>query len=265
MPLLLRGGQAGSLIVAQRTRKEPYSERDLALLHDLARHIAVAAHAATLTRDLQRSRESLVAAREEERRRIRRDLHDGLGPALAGIAFGLDAARNTLAANPEATAATLAELKAEVHASIADVRRLVYELRPPALDQLGLVPALEQYAARLAERGVLDISVSAPVLPPLPAAVEVAAYRIATEALTNAARHSGARHTSVSFTVNDANLRLEVADDGVGLPARRDSRGTGLGLAAMAERAAELGGACSAAARDRGTCVVAELPLAVAS
>lgn len=265
IPLSLRGGQAGSLIVARRTLKEPYSERDLALLHDLARHIAVAAHAATLSRDLQRSRESLVATREEERRRIRRDLHDGLGPALAGIAFGLDAARNTLATDPEATADTLAELKSEVQASIADVRRLVYDLRPPALDQLGLVPALQQYAARLAERGVLDISVSAPVLPPLPAAVEVAAYRIATEALTNAARHSGARHTSVSFTVDGASLRLEVADDGVGLPARPDRRGTGLGLAAMAERAAELGGACSADARDRGTSVIAVLPLAVAS
>jgi len=265
VPLSLRGGQVGSLIVAQRTPTEPYSQRDLALLDDLARHIAVAAHAAMLTRDLQRSRESLVATREEERRRIRRDLHDGLGPALAGIAFGLDAARNTLAADPKTAAATLAELKTEVQASIADVRRLVYDLRPPALDQLGLVPALEQYAARLAERGTLDISVSAPALPPLPAAVEVAAYRIATEALTNAARHSGARHTSVSFIVDDAKLRLEVADDGAGLPARRDSRGTGLGLAAMAERAAELGGACSAAARDRGTCVVAVLPLAVAS
>jgi signal transduction histidine kinase len=265
VPLLLRGTQVGSLIVAQRTPKGSYSERDLALLHDLARHISVAAHAATLTRDLQRSRESLVAAREEERRRIRRDLHDGLGPALAGIAFGLDAARNTLASNSQAAAATLAELKTEMQASIADVRRLVYDLRPPALDQLGLVPALEQYAARLTERGMLDISVSAPALPPLPAAVEVAAYRIATEALTNAARHSGARHTSVSFAVDDETLRLEVADDGVGLPARRDSRGTGLGLAAMAERAAELGGACSAAARDRGTCVVAVLPLAVTS
>ena len=135
---------------AADTPSERYSQRDLALLHDLARHIAVAAHAATLTRDLQRSRESLVAAREEERRRIRRDLHDGLGPALAGIAFGLDAARNTLAADPQATAAALAELKTEVQASIADVRRLVYDLRPPDLDQLGLVPAVQ--AVRRAAR-----------------------------------------------------------------------------------------------------------------
>ena len=165
VPLTLRGRQAGSLIVAQRTPNEHYSQRDLTLLHDLAQHIAVAAHAATLTRDLQRSRESLVAAREEERRRIRRDLHDGLGPALAGIMFGLDAARNTLATNPQATAVTLAELKTEVQASITDVRRLVYDLRPPDLDQLGLVLAVQAYAARLGERGALDICVSAPALP----------------------------------------------------------------------------------------------------
>jgi signal transduction histidine kinase len=265
MPLTLRGRQAGSLIVAQRTPNEHYSRRDLTLLHDLAQHIAVAAHAATLTRDLQRSRESLVAAREEERRRIRRDLHDGLGPALAGIMFGLDAARNTLATDPQATAVTLAELKTEVQASVTDVRRLVYDLRPPDLDQLGLVPAVQAYAARLGERGALDICVSAPALPPLPAAVEVAAYRIAAEALTNAARHSRARHTTVAFTVDHAQLRLEIIDDGVGIAARRDDRHTGVGLAAMAERAAELGGACSAGSRDGGTAVVAVLPLRVTS
>jgi signal transduction histidine kinase len=264
VPLSLRGKNVGSLIIAQRAPRERYGERDLALLQELARHIGVAAHAATLTRDLQRSRESLVAAREEERRRIRRDLHDGLGPALAGIAFGLDAARNTLGAGPQATAGALAELKTEVQALIADVRRLVYDLRPPVLDQLGLVPALQEYAARLGERGALDIIVTAPALPPLPAAVEVAAYRIATEALTNAARHSGAQTTSVSFTIDHTQLRLEVLDNGVGVPAQGDGRGTGVGLAAMAERAAELGGTCSIAARGDGTSVIATLPLRVA-
>ena len=106
---------------------------------------------------------------------------------------------------------------------------------------------------------------SAPALPPLPAAVEVAAYRIAAEALTNAARHSGARHTTVAFTIDDAQLRLEVVDDGVGIAARGDDRRTGVGLAAMAERAAELGGACSVGSRDGGTSVVAVLPLRVTS
>jgi two-component system, NarL family, sensor kinase len=253
-------------VVAQRDQRAHYGARDLALLGDLARHVAVAAHAAALTLDLQRSRETLVLAREEERRRIRRNLHDGLGPALAGVAFGIDAARNTLAADPAAATAALARLKAEVQASISDVRRLVYDLRPPALDQLGLVPALEEYAARLAERGALRVAVSAPPLPPLSAAVEVAAYRIATEALTNAARHSGAKRTTVSFAIADAELRLEVLDDGVGVPAQRSNGHSGIGLAAMAERAAELGGTCSVGARDGGgTSVVAVLPMKAAS
>ncbi|MGH8888849.1 MAG: sensor histidine kinase [Acidothermaceae bacterium] len=266
VPLELRGEQVGELLVAPRDRREHYGPRDLALLEDLARHIVVAAHAAALTRDLQRSRESLVIAREEERRRIRRDLHDGLGPALAGVAFGLDAARNTLRKDPESTDADLARLKTELQASISDVRRLVYDLRPPVLDQLGLVPALQEYAARLGERIALDVSVSALQLPPLPAAVEVAAYRIATEALNNVVRHSQARTTRVAFTVSDSLLRLEIADDGVGVPAQREPGAAGVGLAAMAERAAELGGSCRVRPRPGGgTSVVAELPLRAAS
>lgn len=265
VPLAVRGRPVGSLVVARRTPGEPYGGRDLALLHDLAGPVAVAAHAATLTRDLRRSREALVIAREEERRRIRRDLHDGLGPALAGVAFGIDAARNTLAADPIAAEVLLTELKAEIQASIADVRRLVYDLRPPTLDRLGLVPALKEYAGRLAERGALHVFVSAPPMPPLPAAVEVAAYRIATEALTNALRHSGARRTTVSLAVEGTQLRLEVADDGTGV-ADRSSDAPGVGIAAMAERAAELGGTCSVNQRaERGTSVVAMLPLAAAS
>jgi signal transduction histidine kinase len=263
LPLSLHAADVGSLVVGQRSPVEPYGARDRALLDDLARYIAVAAHAAALTRELQRSRESLVIAREEERRRIRRDLHDGLGPALAGVAFGLDAARNTLARDPVAAGEALAELKTELQASIADIRRLVYDLRPPALDQLGLVPAVEEYAARLGERGALQVSVSAPSMPVLPAAVEVAAYRIATEALTNVARHSGARSTLVAFTVSDAQLRLAVVDDGIGVNGHGSG---GVGLAAMAERAAELGGTCSVSARDEGgTAVVAVLPLRASS
>lgn len=266
VPLALRGEPAGTLVVARRDPDDQYGARDLSLLDDLARHIAVAAHAAALTRDLQRSRESLVIALEEERRRIRRDLHDGLGPALAGVAFGLDAARNTLRRDPVATDAALAEMKGEVQASITDVRRLVYDLRPPALDQLGLVPALEEYAARLAERSAFDISVSAPPLPPLPAAVEVAAYRITTEALTNAVRHSRGRRGSVAIDVCDALLRLEVTDDGVGVPSRRTAASrVGVGLTAMVERAAELGGRCRVQQRaGGGTSVIAELPLRAA-
>jgi signal transduction histidine kinase len=265
-PLTVRGETVGALVISRRSGRGGYGDRDVGLVNDLARHIAVAAHAATLTRDLQRSRESLVIAREEERRRIRRDLHDGLGPALAGIALGIDAARRNLERDPaDATtaAAALTELKDEMLGSISDVRRLVYDLRPPALDRLGLVPAVEEYAARLGERGALSVRVSSPhPLPPLPAAVEVAAYRIATEALTNAARHSGARTSSVSFCIDALSLRLQVDDDGVGLPPVTEALGVGLGMSAMTERAAELGGSCLVGAGTRGgTSVVALLPL----
>ena len=263
--LAVRGQNVGVLVISRRSRGG-YDERDLDLVRDLARHIAVAAHAATLTRDLQRSRESLVIAREEERRRIRRDLHDGLGPALAGIALGIEAARRNLKRHPvdaDTAEEALVDLKNEVLVSIADVRRLVYDLRPPSLDLLGLVPAVEEYAARLGERGALSIEVSSPRhLPPLPAAVEVAAYRIATEALTNAARHSGASSSSVSFGVDQLGLRLQVEDDGIGMPPVPDALRTGLGISAMAERAAELGGSCRVCAGTRGgTSVVAVLPL----
>jgi signal transduction histidine kinase len=261
VPLTLRGQDVGRLVVAQRGPREAFGPRDLRLLDELARPIAVAAHAAALTRDLQHSRESLVIAREEERRRIRRDLHDGLGPALAGVAFGIDAARNTLRRDPAATDLALAEIKAEVQASLGDVRRLVYDLRPPALDRLGVVPAIEEYAARLGERTPLRIAVSATELPPLSAAVEVAAYRIVTEALTNVVRHSGATHSSVVLTSRGGCLRLTVTDDGRGIPEPAERR-AGVGLAAIAERAAELGGTCAVLpGAEGGTSVVAELPL----
>jgi signal transduction histidine kinase len=263
LPLSVRGRAVGRLVVAQRDPREAFGARDLRLLDELAQPIAVAAHAAALTRDLQRSRESLVIAREEERRRIRRDLHDGLGPALAGVAFGIDAARNTLRRDPAATDLALAEIKAEVQASLGDVRRLVYDLRPPTLDRLGVVPAIEEYAGRLRERTRLQITVSATELPPLSAAVEVAAYRIVTEALTNVVRHSGARRSSVGLSAADGHLRLTVTDDGAGLPAGELC--PGVGVTALKERAEEIGGTCVVTAgAEGGTAVVARLPLEVA-
>jgi signal transduction histidine kinase len=213
-----------------------------------------------LGRALQRSREELVTLREEERRRIRRDLHDGLGPALAGIALGLDAVGRIAEQDPPEAGALAEQLKREVHASLSDVRRLVEDLRPPALDQLGLVGALRQQADRLSEREAdLHVEVSAEGLPPLPAAVEVAAYRIATEALNNVSRHAAARQCQVRFTMDDEALTVEVEDDGVGL---REPRRAGVGLTAMRERATELGGSCSVTASGRGTRVRASLPVA---
>ncbi|HEV3480033.1 MAG TPA: GAF domain-containing sensor histidine kinase [Gaiellaceae bacterium] len=257
LPLTYRGDDVGELVLGRRSGEDDFSSSDRRLLADLARQAGVAAHAVSLTRALQRSRERLVTAREEERRRLRRDLHDGLGPALAGITLQLDGARSLLRRDPVAARETLEELRRQTQTAIADIRRLVYDLRPPTLDELGLLGALREQAARL--EGELRVTVNGPrELPPLPAAVEVAAYRIALEAVTNAARHANATSCTVNLSVNGG-VRVDVRDDGDGLPAAYRA---GVGITSMRERAAELGGACIVRrAEPTGTAVEAQLPV----
>ncbi|HVL04011.1 MAG TPA: histidine kinase [Acidimicrobiales bacterium] len=260
LPLVHQSETVGRLTVAARSPEEPFDATDLRLLASVAGQVAVVAYALCLTADLQRSRERLVATREEERRRLRRDLHDGLQPALAGVALGLEAARNVVGPD-NAVEDLLGRLTAELQSASADVRRLVYDLRPPALDELGLVGALRQQAVRFAmspTAPVLDVIVRNEVSG-LPAAVEVAAYRICQEALENARKHSGAHHCDILLSLAEDALHLEVCDDGVGLA---DTIDTGVGLVAMRERAAELGGVCTVeAGAEGGTCVRAVLPL----
>ncbi len=259
LPLSYGTETIGQLKLSPRAPGERFGPADKRLLDDLARHAEAAAYAVRLTADLQRSRERLVNAREEERRRLRRDLHDGLGPQLATLTLKLDAARNLLSQEPRSADTLLTELKTETKAAISDIRRLVYDLRPPALDELGLIPAIREQATNYGHDG-LNVSVEAPKdLPPLPAAVEVAAYRIAQEALTNVVHHAKAHACHVRLSVGDG-LELEITDDGVGL---LEDRHAGVGLSSMRERAAELGGTCSAARTGPagGTRVLARLPL----
>jgi two-component system, NarL family, sensor kinase len=266
IPLSYQGTPAGELIVGLRSGESRLSPPDIAVLRLLAGPLAVAAHATALSAALQESRSGIVAAREEERRRLRRDLHDGLGPALTGIAFKADAARNTLnAAEPGAgTARDLLDgLRADATAAISDIRRLVYGLRPPALDDLGLVGSLREQAAGLALRpdGRVEIILNAPdTMPALPAAVEVAAYRVVTEAVTNAVRHAGASRIEIVLALDGAaGLSVEVRDDGTG-PA--PCWQPGVGVTSMRERAAELGGWCRfEPGPDGGSRVTAMLPL----
>ena len=215
-----------------------------------------------LTADLQLARQRLVTTREEERRRLRRDLHDGLGPQLASLSLKADTARNFVADDPAAVDRLLVEFKGQTQDAISDIRRLVHGLRPPALDQLGLAGALREQANSLSgDRGVQIIVAAPEVLPALPAAVEVAAYRIVTEALTNVVRHAEATRCTVWLCLDDGALHLAVDDDGAGLPA--DYR-AGVGLSSMRERAEELGGACRIEARAPqagGTRVAAWLPV----
>ena len=259
-PLTFQGRPMGRLLVGRRGPADPLTTSDVQLLDDLCRQVGVAAHTALLTEDLQASRERLITTREEERRRLRRDLHDGLGPSLAGIGMRAGAAEDLMMRDPEAAARLLAEVQRETSAAVAEVRRLVDGLRPPAIDEVGLIGALRLAADRLEAPGAPSVSVVAAAdLPALPAAVEVAAYRIGTEALTNAIRHAAAATCSVRL-IPGTDLTVVVEDDGRGLP---DAPRAGVGLASMHERAAEVGGDCRIEPRPGGgTRVVARLPLA---
>jgi len=251
----------GQLLVCPRAGGDQFSSADRRLLTDLARQAGVAAHAVKTTTDLQASRTALVSAREEERRRLRRDLHDGLGPTLAGVTLGLHAARATLHRDLASAERMLEQLEAQVEEAVGDVRRVVYGLRPPALDEFGLTRSVQQHAARI-DRSPdgLAITVEAPPdgLGPLPAAVEVAAYRIVTEAITNVSRHAHARSCTVRFVVNGGALEVEVLDDGKGIATDAT---TGVGLLAIKERAAELGGTAVVESVGTGTRIWARLPV----
>lgn len=262
LPVTYRGDVIGQLLLAPRSPGESFGEADLRLLGDLARQAGPAVQAVRLTADLRRSRERLVTALEEERRRLQRDLHDGLGPTLAGALMKMEAARTRLRGSPEDTDRLLGELASDTRRTIEEVRRLTYDLRPPALDQFGLVGALRERAAEFSEAraDALQIGIEAPAdLPPLAAAVEVAAYRIGLEALTNVARHSGARHSTLRLTIADGALELEITDDGCGIDANGHA---GVGHRSMRERAEELGGGLEIGrSNPAGTRVHARLPL----
>lgn len=182
VPLRHQGDVVGRMVVARRSPGEPLHADDRRLLEDVAHHAAALVHGLRLTIALQRSREQLVLAREEERRRLRRDLHDELGPSLASQTFRLDAILDLLAHDPATAADLVVSLKDQNKELVADIRRLVYELRPPALDELGLVGALAAHAGQLARSGglVVEVVTDPDPLGDLPAAVEVAAYRVAS-------------------------------------------------------------------------------------
>lgn len=261
-PLSHQGETIGQLQIARRGRGESFARHEQRLLQEVAHRAGATVHAAQLDVELQRSRQQQVSGREEERRRLRRDLHDGLGPQLASQALTIDAIVKLLERDPAKAASLLQDLKQQSQSAIRDIRRLVYGLRPPALDDLGLVAALRESSHGHAQSGVA-ITVDAPdALPPLPAAVEVAVYRIVQEALTNVVRHAHATRCDVRLSIEGTNLVLEVVDDGVGLPAELRS---GVGMHSMAERAAELGGqTLFTSANGSGSRVFVSLPVAEA-
>ena len=259
IPLTFQGAALGWLRLAARSPGEPFDPRDRQLLADTAAQAGAAVCAAVTELDLRAAREHLVTSREEERRQLRRDLHDGLGPVLAGLGFTAEAAARALPASPERAAQLLSAVRQQASTAVTTVRQISRELRPAPLAELGLADAIRRLAEPAGEAG-MEVTVCIPGdLPELPAATEVAAYHIAAEAIANALRHSRATRLTVELRRAQARLALQVTDDGTGMPAER---GEGVGLASMRQRAEELGGTWSVrSAAGTGTTVEASFPL----
>ena len=258
IPLQYQGVRVGELTASPRSGEDTLSPADQRLLSDFTRQAEIAIYAVQLAQDLQRSREEIVTAREEERRRLRRDLHDGLGPSLATISLQSETVRSILRTQPEEAEALLDELTVQAQTTMQEVRRLIHALRPPVLDDLGLVQGLHALAASFSQSGVSIAVQSEDSLPVLPAAYEVAIYRIVQEALANVVKHSQARTCIVRLACDKA-ICLEIQDDGIGIPKGRIS---GIGLHSLRERAEELGGTCMITANsDQGTLIQVSLPL----
>jgi signal transduction histidine kinase len=258
LPLQAYGELVGWL--AYRPPDRSLSAAEERLLQDLSRHIGGVLHARRLHQDLQRARERLVLAREEERRRLRRDLHDGIGPALAGLTLKAETARALLPPEAADAGRQLQALIDEIRRTVVDVRRVVEGLRPPALDELGLAAACVQAVDRVTAGAGVRASVEAVELPPMPAAVEVAAYRIVLEAVTNVVRHASARNCRATLALAAGALVVTVVDDGDGLASARPG---GNGLLIMRERAEEVGGVLVVQDASPGVRVHARLPVDV--
>lgn len=257
LPLTYAGARVGSLLAAPRGAGLDRRTRER--LARLADQVAVAAHSVLLGHALRTSREEAVGAREEERRRLYRDLHDGLGPSLAALALNVEIARDSLATQPERTALLLDRVLPRLRAAVGEVRTVVHGLRPPALDDLGLRGAVEELAAGFAAPGLTVRVESDSDLSGLPAATEVATYRIVAEALNNVSRHAGASQVVVRMVRNGGEVHVDVEDDGRGLA---PGISPGLGLASMTGRAEEAGGRLGVGpgTEGRGTSVRAVLP-----
>jgi two-component system, NarL family, sensor kinase len=255
LPMRHRGEVVGALRVTARPGEPVLTVRDAEILAVVCNQVAPAVAALRLSERLQHSRAALVTAREEERRRLRRDLHDGVGAVLAGVRLQVETAQS-LVSDP-AAGRLLRSAASGVATAVEDLRSITDDLRPAALDDLGLAAGLHALANRMSTPGT-TIAVDVQLDGALPAAAEVACYRIAGEALANAVRHSGAHRVTLRVEATPSWVSLQVEDDGVGLPEK--VRADGLGLASMRQRAEEIGGRLGVTSTDTGTLVHAELP-----
>jgi signal transduction histidine kinase len=261
IPLRHGGVGLGALTIGAPSGGLRRGQRELRLVSALAPHLAVVVRSRRLTTDLALERTRVTNATLAERDRLRRDLHDGLGPSLSGIALGLQAAATAHRADPGSVPALLERSRVEADAAVREIRRVLDGLRPGVLDLHGLEGAVRDTASSLGMGGPdgPEFDLRSETLPLLLPRVEEAAFRIVAESLTNVARHSSAGHCDVSLHRANGELRIRVRDDGCG---PGSGSGGGHGLGSMRRRATDVGGSLRVeAATPHGTVVSAVLPL----
>ena len=248
--LTYRGAEVGSLAVALRRGDRVLHDADRRTLELIATPLAVALHATALSEQVRKARTATAEAAAAERARLQRELHDGVGPALTAVAFQADAAYNLIRSDPEEATRLLADVRSDLRGASDDVRRVVYGLRPIELDEVGLVGALRERLcdAHASPAGGVAVELVVPdEVPRLSPAVELAAYRIAMEAMTNMLRHADADACVVRITARDY-LEITVHNDG-GPP---ESWTPGIGLKSIVDRAEECGGTATVGPTDEG-------------
>jgi signal transduction histidine kinase len=270
VPLLAEKRLLGFLTLGTKRSGLLYTDDDLDLLATLAQSGTLALENARLHEErlaiLRQQLAQVTAAQEEERQRIARELHDGVGPALASLNLRLRTAAKSVQPNPVA-AQELKELADLTQANIQDIRRLIYDLRPAVLDELGLVAALNDYVTRYQQEQGLSVTLDLPDgKDRLPAPLETTLFRVIQEALTNAARHAKAKRVDVTLDWDAAEVNLRIADDGQGFDPReaaaRAKGGQHLGLWSMRERIEQLGGRLQIDSRPgSGTTIEGTVPL----
>jgi signal transduction histidine kinase len=254
--LVVQREVVGRIVLSGRPG-ERLDQVTLDALDDLAPVVATVVQLVARTRELTESRARIVEARDEERRLLRRELHDGFGPSLAGVALGLRAAVNLLAVEPASATELVARMADELDARVEEVRSLARGLLPPVLDELGLVPAIEELAQRHRITGGLEVDVVADEVH-LDRAVSQALYGIVAEAVRNVVRHAHATHCVISVRSARDHVAVCVDDDGTGLP---PDRSDGVGLSSMRERALGVGGTLQLQHLDPGTRVEVRVPV----
>jgi signal transduction histidine kinase len=265
-PLLSGDRLLGIMTLGEKRSGEPYTQEELETLATLAHSTTLALENARLHEErlaiLRQQLARVTQAQEEERQRIARELHDGVGPTLASMHLRLRATRKLLDRDQEAAADVLDELAELSQDNVRDIRRLIYDLRPAALDELGLVPALREYLNRCQREHDLRIGFSASEEERLPPLVETALFRIVQEAVNNVVKHAGARRVEVTLDRTNGLAALGVTDDGRGFDADEPRSGQHLGLWSMRERVEQLGGRFELQSRPgRGTVLKAWLPV----